>query len=81
MNCGVPIAVIPKGVLSILISLSMWCVSGCGARNSSELETSQAREFDICSFIIEGEESIPGLPPGKPLSFVNFISKVGCTLG
>lgn len=79
MKCGVPIAVIPRGILSILISLSTWYVAGCGARHPSEEEISQAKESDISNFI-EGEESLPGLPPGNLLGSVNFISKVGCTL-
>lgn len=26
----------------------------------------------VCNFIIEGEESLPGLSPGNPLNFVSF---------
>lgn len=80
MKCGVAIAVTPRGVLSILISLSTWYTSDCGVRHPSEEEISQAKESDISNFI-EGEESLPGIPPGNPLASVNFISKVGCTLG
>jgi len=81
VKCGVPIAVILRGLVSVFFSLSTWYVAGCGARHQSEEETSQARGSDISVFVIEGEESLPGLPPGNPLSCVNFISKVGCMLG
>lgn len=48
----------------IFISLSTSYMAGCGARHPSEEELSPARESDTSNFIIEGEESLPGLPQG-----------------